>query len=148
MAQNLVRTKLPALDPARAGGGGKVDLRVIFTDLPRTAAALQTARAMANGLGARITVLVAQVVPYPLPLAAPPVPVEFTKKLMESVPADENTTVEILLCRDRYESLHDALPADSVVIVGTRKRHWWPSWERKLTRILQHDGRRVLVTAL
>jgi hypothetical protein len=74
--------------------------------------------------------------------------VEFTKKLMESVPADENTTVEILLCRDRYESLHDALPADSVVIVGARKRRWWPSWERKLARILQHDGRRVLVVAL
>jgi hypothetical protein len=103
---------------------------------------------MANGLGARITVLVAQVVPYPLPLAAPPVPVEFTKRLMESVPVDENTTVEILLCRDRYESLHSALPADSVVIVGTRKRHWWPAWERKLARILRHEGRRVLVIAL
>ena len=148
MAQNLVRTKLPALDPARAGDGGKLDLKVIFTDLPRTAAALETARAMASGLSARITVLVAQVVPYPLPLGAPPVPVEFTRKLMESVPADENTTVEILLCRDRYESLHNALPADSVVILGARKRHWWPSWERKLARILRHEGRRVLVIAL
>ena len=148
MTQNLVRTKLPALDPERADGGGRLDLKVIFTDLPRTAAALKTARAMASGLGARITVLVAQVVPYPLPLAAPPVPLEFTKRLMESVPADENTTVEILLCRDRYESLHDALPADSVVIVGARKRHWWPSWERKLARILRHAGRRVLVVAL
>ena len=122
MAQNLVRTKLPALDPARAGDGGKLDLKVIFTDLPRTAAALETARAMASGLSARITVLVAQVVPYPLPLGAPPVPVEFTRRLMESVPADENTTVEILLCRDRYESLHNALPVDSVVIVGAQPR--------------------------
>lgn len=148
MAQNLVRTKLPALDPARAGDGGKLDLKVIFTDLPRTAAALETARAMASGLSARITVLVAQVVPYPLPLGAPPVPVEFTRRLMESVPADENTTVEILLCRDRYESLHNALPADSVVIVGARRRHWWPSWERRLARILRHEGRRVLVIAL
>lgn len=148
MAQNLVRTKLPALDPARAGDGGKLDLKVIFTDLPRTAAALETARAMASGLSARITVLVAQVVPYPLPLGAPPVPVEFTRRLMESVPADENTTVEILLCRDRYESLHNALPVDSVVIVGARRRHWWPSWERRLARILRHEGRRVLVIAL
>ena len=148
MAQNLVRTKLPALDPARAGDGGKLDLKVIFTDLPRTAAALETARAMASGLSARITVLVAQVVPYPLPLGAPPFPVEFTRRLMESVPADENTTVEILLCRDRYESLHNALPADSVVIVGARRRHWWPSWERRLARILRHEGRRVLVIAL
>jgi hypothetical protein len=136
------------VDPAPADGGGNLDLKVIFTDLPRTAAALQAARDMASGLGARITVLVAQVVPYPLPLAAPPVPVEFTRKLLESVATGENTNVEILLCRDRYESLHDALSVDSVVIVGARKRHWWPSWERKLARILRRDGRRVLVIAL
>jgi len=146
--QNLVRTKLPALDPTRLGDGGKLDLKVIITDLSRTAAALKTARAMASGLSARITVLLAQVVPYPLPLAAPPVSVEFTRRLLESVAADENTKFEILLCRDRYETLHDALPADSVVIVGARKRHWWPSWERKLARILRHNGRRVLVIAL
>ena len=109
MTQNLVRTKLPALDPTRLGDGGKLDLKVIFTDLSRTAAALKTARAMASGLSARITVLLAQVVPYPLPLAAPPVSVEFTRRLLESVAADENTKFEILLCRDRYETLHDAL---------------------------------------
>jgi hypothetical protein len=148
VTQNLVRTKLPALDPAPAGEGGKLDLKVIFTDLPRTAAALKTARAMAGGLGARITVLVAQVVPYPLPLGDPPVSVEFTRRLLESVATDENTKFEILLCRDRYESLHDALPANSVVIVGARKKYWWPAWERKLARILRNHGRRVLVIAL
>ena len=148
MAQKTVRTQHPAVDPAPAYGGGNLDLKVIFTDLPRTAAALQAARDMASGLGARITLLVAQVVPYPLPLAAPPVPLEFTRKLLEPVATDENTSVEILLCRDRFQSLHDALPADSLVIVGARKKYWWPSWERKLARILRHDGRRVLMIAL
>ena len=148
MPQNLVRTRRPALDPAPADDGGNLDLKVIFTDPARTVAALAAARTLAGGLRARITLLVAQVVPYPLPLAAPPVPVEFTRQLMESVAAGENTNVEILLCRDRYESLHHALSGDSVVIVGARKRHWWPSWERKLARILRHDGRRVLVIAL
>lgn len=148
MAQKTVRTQHPAVDPAPADGGGNLDLKVIFTDLPRTAAALRAARDMARGLGARITVLVAQVVPYPLPLAAPPVPLEFTRRLLESVATDGNTSVEILLCRDRFQSLHDALPADSLVIVGARKKYWWPSWERKLARILRHDGRRVLMIAL
>jgi hypothetical protein len=148
MLQKLVRTQHPAVDPASADGGGNLDLKVIFTDLRGTAAALQAARAMASGLGARITVLVAQVVPYPLPLAAPPVPLEFTRKLLESVATDENTSIEILLCRDRYQSLHDALPADSLVLVGARKKFWWPSWERKLARILRHDGRRVLMISL
>jgi hypothetical protein len=35
-----------------------------------------------------------------------------------------------------------------MVIVGARKQRWWPSWERKLARMLRHDGRRVLVLAL
>jgi hypothetical protein len=144
----MVSIKRPAIDPARAGGGGKLEVKVIFTDLPRTAAALAAARSMASGLGARITVLVAQVVPYPLPLSAPPVSPEFTGHLIESVAGGHDTSVEILLCRDRYESLDRVLPADSMVIVGARKQRWWPSWERKLARMLRHDGRRVLVLAL
>ena len=75
---------------------------------------------MARGLGARITLMVAQVVPYPLPLAAPDVPVEFTERLLESI-APGDTTVEIYLCRDRNETIRRALPPDSVVIVGARK---------------------------
>jgi hypothetical protein len=128
--------------------GRKLDLQVIFTDLPKTAAALATARSMASGLGARITLMVAQVVPYPLPLAAPDVPVEFTERALESL-AIEDTTVEIYLCRDRNETIRRALPPDSVVIVGARKCRWWPSWlpsqESQLARILRQDGRRVLV---
>lgn len=148
MAQNLVRTQLPIPDPGRIDGGHQLDLKVIFTDPLRTAAAIITARTMASGLGARITLLVAQVVPYPLPLSAPPVSPEFTQKLIESVTTDPATAVEILLCRDRYETLHHALSPDSVVIVGARKRHWWPCWERKLAKLLRHDGRRVLVIAV
>lgn len=111
---------------------------------------------MARGLGARITLVVTQVVPYPLPLTAPPVPVEFTQRVVESVavnqgagdPDDADTTIEIYLCRDRLETIRRALPPDSVVIVGARKRLSWPSWERTLTSTLRHDGRRVLVVTV
>ena len=117
-----------------------IDLRVIFTDLPRTAAALAAARSMARGLGARITVLVAQVVPYPLPLSDPDVPVQFTEHLMESIGGDAETSIEILLCRDRLETIRCTLSPDSVVIVGARK---WRDWY--LTRMLRRGGWRVLV---
>jgi hypothetical protein len=129
----------------------KLDLKVIFTDLPKTAAALATARSMARGLGAHITLMVAQVVPYPLPLAAPDVPVEFTERLLEPLAAEE-TTVEIYLCRDRNETLRRAVPPDSLVIVGARKWRWWTCWwpsrERSLAKLLRRDGRRVLVVTI
>ena len=131
--------------------GRQLDLQVIFTDLPKTAAALAAARTMARGLSARITLLVAQVVPYPLPLAEPDVPMEFTERTLEHL-ASEDTAVEIYLCRDRIETLRRAVPPDSLVIVGARKWQWCPSWwpsrESKLTRLLRKDGRRVLVVTV
>lgn len=147
MAREPVRLKyrhFPA-EPRPAGDGRKLDLKVIFTDLRKTAAALATARSMARGLGARVTLLATQVVPYPLPLAEPDVSSEFTERLLESL-AVEDTTIEIYLCRDRCETLRRALPPGSVVIFGAAKwGRWFNSWERRLTRVLRHDGLRVLV---
>ena len=143
MAQEPVRLKYLPAEPCISNDDRRLDLKVIFTDLPKTAAALATARAMARGLGARITLMVAQVVPYPLPLAAPAVPVEFTERLLESLGNQgdvEDTTVEIYLCRDRNETIRRALPPDSVVIIGARR---WR--DRHLTKFLRHEGRRVLV---
>jgi hypothetical protein len=129
-------------EPRVSSNGPRLDLKVIFTDLRRTAAALATARTMARGLGARITLLAAQVVPYPLPVAAPDVPVEFTERMLNSILPDNDdadTTVEIYLCRDRNETIRRALAPDSVVIIGARR---WRDW--RLTRILRHDGRQVV----
>jgi hypothetical protein len=145
--QEPVRFKHPAANPGVAKDSPQLDLKVIFTDLPKTAAALAAARAMARGLSAHITVMAAQVVPYPLPLADPDVPVEFTERMLKSI-AVEDTSVEIYLCRDRNETIRRALPPDSLVIVGARKWRWWPSWERHLAKVLRHDGRRVVVVTV
>ncbi|MCU1336258.1 MAG: hypothetical protein JWO19_1839 [Bryobacterales bacterium] len=151
MAHETVRLKYQDHAPEAlypADSGRKLDVKVIFTDLRRTAVALTAARNLARTLSARITLMVTQVVPYPLPLADPPVSVEFTERLIESMTEgcdDADTTIEIYLCRDRCETVRRALPPDSVVIVGARKWPWWPSWERNLTRILRRDGCRVLV---
>ena len=145
MAQEPVRLtyRRRAAEPDLSGNSRKLDLKVIFTDLPKTAAALAAARTMARGLSARITLLVAKVVPYPLPLEAPDVPVEFTEHALASIAPDAD--VEIYLCRDQCEAFLSALPPDAVVILGARKRRWWPSWEHSLAKMLRHDGRRVLV---
>ena len=146
MAQEPVRLKYFPAEPCISHEDRRLDLKVIFTDLPKTAAALAAARTMARGLGARITLMVAQVVPYPLPLAAPPVPVEFTERLLESIACekdDADTTVKIYLCRDRNETIRRALPPDSLVIVGARK---WR--DRHLIKFLRQDGRRVLVVTV
>ena len=158
MAQQPVRVSYRSLpgEPQPSGEGPRLDLKVVFTDLRNTSAALQTARAMARGLGARITLMVAQVVPYPLPLAEPDVPPEFTGRLLESMAAknddDADTAVEIYLCRDRCETIRQALPPQSLVIIGARRRLWhpsWlPSWEQRLARMLRCDGRRVLVVTV
>ncbi len=150
MPQEIVRLKygpLPA-QPDVSHSNRKLDLQVIFTDLPKTAASLAAARTLARDLGARITLIAAQIVPYPLSLTEPDVPVEFTERLMESLAIDNDAVVEIYLCRDRAEAIRSVLPPDSLVIVGARKWRWWPSWEGRLARLLRHDGRRVLVVTI
>jgi len=135
-----LKYQLRPAEPSPSCDGPQFDLKVVFTDLRRTAAALAAARTLARGLGARITLMVAHVVPYPLPLATPDVSVEFIQRMLESSDAD---SVEIYLCRDRNEAIRDALERESLVIIGTRRR-WWPVWERSLARLLRREGRRVL----
>ena len=145
----------PSAPPDLRQSGRKLDLQVIFTDLPKTTAALAAARIMARGLGAHITLMVARVVPYPLPLATPDVPLEFTERMLEHLAREENdadTAIEILLCRDRNETLRRAVPPDSLVIVGARKCRWWTtglfSRDLSLVSMLRRDGRRVLVVTV
>ncbi len=57
----------------------KLNIAVVFTSVEPTLAALKEAGNLAASLGARITLLVPQVVPHPLPLESPPVLVEFNE---------------------------------------------------------------------
>src|SRR5437868_1570603 len=53
-----------------------LNISVVFTSLESTLAALKEAGNLASSLGAHITLLVFQMVPYPLPLETPPVLLE------------------------------------------------------------------------
>lgn len=137
----LVATPPPQRDPG-------LDVHVIFTSFPRTRAALAAAASLAAGLQARVTILAAQVVPYPLPLEEPPVAVEFTEQKLWQMASEQESgaTVALYLCRDRQQTIRQVLQPESVVVIGGRK-WWWPTEERHLAKILRRDGHRVILAS-
>jgi hypothetical protein len=127
--------------------GQRLNIAVVFTSVDSTLAALKEAGNLARRLGARITIVVPQVVPYALPLENPPVPVEFNEnrfRVMASKSPVE-TSVHIYLCRDRFQTLTSVLKAGSIVVLGGRKR-WWPTRDEVLARQLRRAGYEVLFT--
>src|SRR5579883_3097472 len=119
----------PPVAPSSEEACHRLNISVVYTSVGSTLAALKEAGSLAASLGARISLLVAQLVPHPLPLETPPVPVEFTEKRFHVI-ADESpveTRVYIYLCRDRFQTLQSVLKPGSIVLVGGRKRRWWPT---------------------
>jgi len=125
-----------------------LQIAVIFTTDEGTRAALRMAASLASGWTARVRILVAQVVPFPLPLASPPVLIDFNERrfqaLAEQSPVE--TSVNLYLCRDRIETLLSALAPRSLIVIGGRKR-WWPTAETRLAAALRRGGHDVLFAA-
>jgi hypothetical protein len=124
----------------------RLNIAVVFTTVDATLAALRKAGALANRLGAHITLMVPQVVPYPLPLESPPVLIDWNERrfrvIAEESPVD--TTVRLYLCRDRVAALLNALSPQSMVVLGGPKR-WWPTSETILARKLRNAGHEVIL---
>jgi hypothetical protein len=125
----------------------RINISVISTSTESTIEALRRASTFANSLGARITLVVAQVVPYPLPLASPPVLADFNERRFRQIVVETQVeaSVQIYLCRDVHETLLSVIPRGSIVVVGGRKR-WWPTAERRLARKLRRAGNQVILT--
>src|SRR5690349_12627413 len=95
-------------------------LHVIYTGPATTRASLKGAGVLARDLGARLELLVARVVPYPLPLDRPPASSGFSEASLDAL-ADEcgvDLDVKVLLCRDREETIPAFLPAGCIVVIG------------------------------
>jgi len=124
-----------------------LELAVVFTSAAATIAALKKAAALADRLGARITLVVPQIVPYPLPIESPPVLLDFSESRCREIAIESpvETTVRIYLCRNRLEMLKSVLMPRSLVVVGGRKR-WWPTHEKSLARQLRGAGHEVIFT--
>jgi hypothetical protein len=123
----------------------QLNIAVVFTSVGSTLAALKEAGKLANDLGARIRLLVAQVVPHPLPLEAPPIPLDFNETRFRVIASESRveTSVQIYLGRDRFETLTSALKPGSIVVLGGRQR-WWPTKDELLARRLRRAGYEVI----
>jgi hypothetical protein len=125
----------------------KLDISVVFTSVDATLAALKAAGNLASSLGSRITLIVPQVVPYPLPLTSPPVLVDLNERRLRVIANNcrIETRVSIYLCRDPLQTLQSVLKPHSLVVLGSRKR-WWPTAEKRLAAKLRRAGHEVVIT--
>jgi hypothetical protein len=135
-----------AIVPLPPLAGRPLKLHVIFTNLLETEATLRAVTSLARGLEARLNLLVAKVVPYPLPLDRPPVSIELTQKVLQRLASRQEveTTVQVHLCRDQAVTIRQVLGAQSVVAIGAPKR-WWPTAWRILAWKLKKDGHHVIL---
>lgn len=133
--------------PLTEESDSKLEISVIFTSVDATLAALREAGNLASTLGGRITLLVPQIVPYPLPLTSPPVLVDFNERRLRVIASNARveTRVCIYLCRNAFETLRSVLKPRALVVVGCRKR-WWPTTEKRLASKLRHAGFEIVLT--
>src|SRR6266536_2807757 len=138
------RTGRP-VEPEADRAEHQLEVAVVFTSAAATIAALRKAGALADRLRARITLVVPQVVPRPLPLESPPVLLDFSEKRFAEIANESSveTIVRLYLCRDQFETLKAVLRPHSLVVIGGRKR-WWPTRERYLARRLRREGHDVI----
>ena len=148
LLQKSLTTFTGASEPgAEQSSEQRLDITVLFTSVESTVAALKRAGELASRLNGRITLLVPQVVPYPLPLTSPPVLIDFNEKRFRVIAQESrvDTSVQVYLCRDRYETVESVLAPHSVVVLGFHDR-WWPTAETSLARRLRRAGHEVVVT--
>jgi len=125
----------------------KLNVSVVFTSVDATLAALKEAGNLASTLGGHITLVVPQIVPYPLPLTSPPVLVDFNERRLRVLASGSRVEARvcIYLCRDPLETLKSVLKPHSLVVLGSLKR-WWPTAEKRLAAKLRNAGHEVIVT--
>jgi hypothetical protein len=145
VAPSVKLPKPAGIEPAE----DRLNVAVVFTSGPATLAALQRAGSLADRLGARITLIVPQIVPYPLPLETPPVLIDFSEQRLQQIVADSpvEMAVQIHLCRDRAETLKVVLGRRSLVVIGGRRR-WWRTGEQRLAQQLRRAGHEVIFTEM
>jgi len=126
---------------SESGSDPRLRVTVVFSTTEGTLAALREAGVLAKNLGARILLVVPEVVPFAFPVDNPPIPVEFLERRQlalvsaSGVETDE-VSIQIYLCRNRKECLRKILNSPSLVVIGGRRR-WWFARERKLEHYLR-----------
>jgi hypothetical protein len=122
---------------------------VVFTTVSDTLDALRKAAVLAHELRAKIRILVAHVVPYPLPLEQPKINTELRMRRVRTLIERDSieTRIEIHLCRDARQCIQESLEPHSLVIIGGRQSRWPLTRENRLARGLKRAGHQVISTA-
>jgi hypothetical protein len=127
----------------------KMRVVVIATTPKGTVAALRTVARLAADLGAQITLISIESVPWECSLQEPPVPVPCLKRklyglIYEAGILKEEVLIQLCLCRYPSESLRAILRPNSLVVLGARN-HWWSRRERGLKKFLMSIGHEVFL---
>jgi hypothetical protein len=130
-----------------ASRSSNLNIIVVFTSSEPTMGALRTAGTLATQLGARITIVVPQVISYQLPLDKPPVLQDWNQRHFQVIAngCPVETAVRFYLCRDSWQTLTKVLKSHSLIVLGGKK-HWWPTAESRLARKLRRLGHEVIFT--
>jgi hypothetical protein len=125
----------------------KLEIVVLHTNVATTVSALKTAAELALGL-APVRLLAVQVVPYPLSLNAPPISVEFLERRFAEMAQEAavEATVDIRLARDAADVVESEIGPHNIVVIGGRRRRWWPTAAMRLARRLERLGHQVVFT--
>jgi len=134
--------------PGSPEAPGSLEIIVLHTSTNETLDALKTAARLADGLAARIRLLVLETVPYPLDVNHPRDAMEFTKRRFRTVAENARieTRVDIRLGGDYRAMLESALNPRSLIVVGGT-RGWWPAFHYRLARRLEGLGHHVVFSA-
>jgi hypothetical protein len=127
----------------------QLEIAVVFTSIDLTARVMKEAGLIAHQIGAKITVIVPQVVPWPLQLSTPPILLDFHEAHFRAIANRTGvpTDVRIYLCRDRIPTVEKVIQHGTIVMIGARKR-FWPTAERRLAWALRRRGHQVIVSEL
>jgi len=126
----------------------RLRVNVIATTEARTIAALRTAAGLATNLGAQITLIAVEIVPWHLSLHRPPVPVVFLERKLcglvcKAGIVEEEVRIQLCLCRDQHDTLRKVVRPHSLVVTGGQNR-WWSRRGRNLGKFLSGLGHQVI----
>jgi len=120
-------------------------VHVVATKIPGTREALQTAAALADGLGSPIRVIAAIPMRAGWPMEGQPEPVHAFASSIKTLAEAESRHVRVLPCLCRHlTDITQLLPPNGLVVMGGRTRRWWPTPEQRLAHDLQGLGYRVM----
>lgn len=136
---------MAARTPTTAGEPQQT-IHVLTTTFEGTRAALTAAVPLAKGCGARLVVIVTQVVPYAITLDNPIDSAEFTIRRCRDFVSelDGEARIQLCLCRRLDDVVSQLLPAHSTIVLGGWVAAWRPTAEAKLMRRMTESGHRVI----